>query len=151
MTNMNRILIVDDHAQFRYALREFLSQEADFEIVGEAGSTEEALQSLEALSPHLVLTDLTMPGSHGVEAVSELKRRYPDVKVLVLSLNDGEEFKHLCRKAGAAGYIEKDAIYGQLREGIRTVLSGKPYLGADAVASTVRVFPNRRLIKQVAH
>jgi DNA-binding NarL/FixJ family response regulator len=149
MTNMNRILIVDDHAQFRFALREFLSQEPDFEVVGEAGSTFEALRSVAALSPDLVLTDLAMPGTHGVEAVTQLKRRYPDMKVLVVSLHGEEEFKYLCRKAGAAGYIEKDAVYDELRERIRAVLSGKTHrseVPASSGAASAQRFPARRSI-----
>lgn len=132
MITMNRILIVDDHALFRDALREFLSQEPDFQIVGEAGNIREAIRSVGALSPHLVLTDLNMPDTHGVEAVTEIKRHYPDVKILVISLHRENEFKRRCRKAGAAGYVVKDAIHDELRDGIRTVLGGKIYLGADA-------------------
>lgn len=137
MVTMNRILIVDDHALFRDALREFLSQEPDLEIVGEAGNISDAIQYVGTLSPHLVLTDLTMPDTSGIEAVTEIKRHYPDVKILVMSIHREKEYKHRCRKAGAAGYIVKDAIHDQLRDGIRTVLSGKIYLGADASDETV--------------
>jgi DNA-binding NarL/FixJ family response regulator len=132
MSTMNRILIVDDHALFRDALREFLSQEPDFQIVGEAGNMREAIWSIGTLSPHLVLTDLTMPDTHGIDAVTEIRRHYPDVKILVISFHRENEFKHRCRKAGAAGYVVKDAIHAELRDGIRTVLRGKTYLGVDA-------------------
>src|SRR3970040_2168904 len=73
MITTNRILIVDDHRLFREVLREFLSQEPDFQIVGEAGTTSDAIRSVGALSPQLVLTDLNMPDTRGVEAVTELK------------------------------------------------------------------------------
>jgi len=131
MITMNRILVVDDHAPFRGALRELLSQKLDFQIVGEAGNIREAMQSVDALSPHLGLTDLNMPDTHGIEAVTEIKRHYPDVKILVVSLHREIEYKHRCRKAGAAGYVVKDAIHDELRGGIRTVMSGKTYPGAD--------------------
>ena len=137
MITMNRILIVDDHVLFRDLLREFLSQEPDFQIVGEAGNLREAIWSIGTLSPHLVLTDLTMPDSHGIEAVTEIKRHYPDVKILVISLHRENEFKYSCRNAGAAGYIVKDAIHDELRHGIRTVLDGKIYMGADGPDETV--------------
>lgn len=137
MITMNRILIVDDHVQFRGALREFLSQEPDFQIVGEAGNIREAIRSVEALSPDLVLTDLAMPDTHGIEAVTEIKRHCPDVKIVVISLHQEIEFKHRCRKAGAAGYIVKDSIHDELRDGIRNVMSGKTYLGADGPDETV--------------
>jgi DNA-binding NarL/FixJ family response regulator len=128
---MNRILIVDDNAPFRDALRTFLAQEPELRVVGEAGNMREAIGSIGTLSPHLVLTDLTMPDTHGIEVVSEIKRHYPDVKILVISLHHEIEFKHRCRKAGAAGYIVKDAIHDELRDGIRNVLSGKIYMGRD--------------------
>ena len=138
MITLNRILIVDDHALFRVALREFLSQEPDFQIVGEAGSMRDAIRAVAAFSPHLVLTDLSMPDAHGIEAVSEIRRHYPDVKILVVSLHRENEIKHRCRKAGAAGYVVKDAIYDELRDGIRLVLGGMTYLGKDATDETVR-------------
>ena len=131
MISLYRILIVDDHALFRGAVREFLSQEPDFQIVGEAGNMRDAIRAVGAMSPHLVLTDLSMPDTHGIEAVTEIKRHYPDMKILVISLHRDKEIKHLCRKAGAAGYIMKDAIYEELRDGIRIVLGGMTYLGKD--------------------
>jgi len=134
---MNRILIVDDHALFRGTLRQFLSQEPDFEIVGEASSMREAIRCVRSLGPHLVLTDLTMPDAHGVEAVTELKRHYPDIKILVMSLHCEYEYKYRCCKAGAAGYIVKDAVHEELCDGIRTVMLGRNYLGADAHYDTL--------------
>lgn len=132
MSAMNRILIVDDHAQFRGALRELLSQEPDFQVVGEAANIREAIRSVGALSPHLVLTDLSMPDTHGVEAVTEIKRCYPDVKIVVISFHRENEYKYRCRKAGAAGYVVKDAVHAELRDGIRTVLDGRTYPGPYA-------------------
>ena len=129
---MKRILIVDDNALFRGALREFLSQEPDFQIVGEAGNLREAIQSIETLSPHLVLTDLAMPDTRGIEAVTEIRHHYPDVKILVVSFCRENEYQRRCRKAGAAGYIVKDAIHDELCNAIRTVLGGNTYLGAVA-------------------
>jgi CheY-like chemotaxis protein len=131
-TSMYSILIVDDHALFRDALREFLSQKPEFQIVGEAGSVRDAVRCVRALSPHLVLTDLAMPDAHGVEAVTGLKRHFPDLKILVISLHRENEFKQWCRRAGASGYIVKDAIHDELCDAIRAVLSGKTYMGADA-------------------
>ena len=137
MITMNRILIVDDHALFRGALRECLSQEPDFQIAGEAGNLREAIRSIAVLSPHLVLTDLAMPDANGIEAVTEIKRHYPEVKILVISFHRENEYKHHCRKAGAAGYIVKDAIRDQLCDAIRAVLGGMTYLGADAADDIV--------------
>lgn len=135
MASMNRILIVDDHPMFRSTLRAFLSQEPDFHIVGLAGSLRDAIWQVGSLNPDLVLTDLNMPDARGVEAVSGIKRHYPDVKILVLTLHRESEFVQQCHDAGAAGYIIKDAIHEQLRDGMRAVLSGKTYIAADATNS----------------
>ena len=132
MSAMDRILIVDDHAPFRDALREFLSQEPDFQIVGEAGSMREAMLSAAALSPHMVLTDLSMPGAHGVDAVTEIRRAYPKVKILVVSFHREDEYKRMCRQAGADGYVVKDAIGKELCHGMRAILGARTGLGAHA-------------------
>jgi DNA-binding NarL/FixJ family response regulator len=124
MATPNRILIVDNHAPFRDALRELLSREPDFQVVGEAGDMEEALRSVRSLSPHLVLTDLQMSDACGIRAVAEMKRHYPQVKVVVLSLHEEDEYKEQCRQAGASGYVVKDAVHGELRSGIRAALRG---------------------------
>ncbi len=137
MGTMNRILIVDDHPLFRDALREYLSQEPDFQIVGEAGNLREAIRSVGRLSPDLVLTDLTMPDAHGVEAVTEIKRYYPDVTVIVISFHHEDEYQHRCRKAGAAGYIVKDAIHDELCDSIRAVLGHKTCLGANTPSTMI--------------
>jgi DNA-binding NarL/FixJ family response regulator len=137
MVTTSRIVIVDDHALFRNALREFLSQEPDFQIVGEASNMREAIRAIGIFSPHLVLTDLTMPDTHGIEAVTEIKRHFPDVKIVVISLHREHEFRLWCRKAGAADYIVKDAIHDELRDSIRAVLAGKTYLVGDALDDMV--------------
>ncbi len=137
MVTMNRILIVDSYPLFRSTLRTFLSQEPDFQIVGIAGNLRDAVWSVGSLDPDLVLTDLAMPDARGVEAVTGIKRHYPDVKVLVLSFHYEREFKQKCRDAGAAGYVVKDAIHEELCAGIRAVLGGRTYLGANAADGMV--------------
>jgi DNA-binding NarL/FixJ family response regulator len=137
MIAVSRILIVDDHPQFRSVLRQFLSQEPDLQIVGEAGSLSEAIQLSGILSPHLVLTDLQMPDTHGVEAVTGLRHHFPEAKILVVSSHREDEYRHHCHKAGASGYIVKDAVHAELRSGIRAVLSGRIYPGAGAAKKAV--------------
>jgi DNA-binding NarL/FixJ family response regulator len=137
MITKNRILMVDDNEPFRRALRDFLSQEPDFEIVGEAGNLAEAIRAIGDLSPHLVLTDLSMPDASGVEAVTEIRRLYPEVKLLVISSHREREYKGLCHEAGADGYIVKDTVYEALRDLIRAVLVGGTRSGEDAPDETV--------------
>ena len=113
-----------------------MSQEPDIQIVGEAGNLGEALKFIGILSPQLVLTDLTMPDACGTEAVAAIRHHYPELKILVVSSHREREYKNRCRKAGAAGYIVKDAIHDELRDGIRAVLGGRTYMGADAGGET---------------
>lgn len=140
MATINRILIVDSYPEFRSTLRTFLSREPDLHIVGVAGNMRDAIWSVGSLKPHLVLTDLAMPDARGVEAVTGIKRHYPDVKVLVLGFRCESEFKQMCCGAGAAGYVVKDAIQDELRDGIRAVLGGRTYLGANAADAMVPDF-----------
>jgi DNA-binding NarL/FixJ family response regulator len=81
--------------------------------------------------------DLTMPGMNGIEAVTEIKRRYPEVRVLVMTLHTSEDFIHASLRAGADGYILKDATHDELRVAIRSVLLGKTYLSMDVSGKVV--------------
>jgi DNA-binding NarL/FixJ family response regulator len=131
MDRKHKVLIVEDHTLLRAGLRTLLSQEPDLEIAGEADNGRDAIRLLTSLSPDLVLMDLTMPGTNGIEAIAEAKRRCPEVKILVLTLHRAEEYIHQSLKAGADGYILKDATHDELRVAIRSVLRGKTYLSPD--------------------
>ena len=122
---------MDDNVLFRHTLRDFLAQETDFDIVGEAGNLSEAIRCIGKLSPHLVLTDLTMPDASGVEAVVEIRRVYPKVKILVISSHRECEYKLPCHAAGASGYVAKESVYGALRGAIRAILNCGTHPGAD--------------------
>jgi DNA-binding NarL/FixJ family response regulator len=131
MNTKRRILIVDDHTVLRVGLRALLAQDPDIEIAGEAGNGRDAIRSIGTLHPNLVLMDLTMPGTNGIEAIAEIKRRYPEVRILVLTLHRADEYIHESLRAGADGYILKDATHEELRVAIRSVLNGKTYLSPD--------------------
>ena len=131
MITKNRILMVDDNEPFRRALRDSSAQEPDFEIVGEACRLDEALRCIGKLSPHLVLTDLSMPDARGVEAVTEIRRVYPEVKILVVSSHREREYKRPCREAGANGFVAKDSVHDALRGAIRAILNCGTHPGAD--------------------
>jgi two-component system, NarL family, response regulator NreC len=137
MDKTQRVLIVDDHTLLRAGLRGLLAQDPDIEIVGEAADGRDAVRAVGQLSPHLVLMDLTMPGMNGIEAVTEIKRRYPDVRILVMTLHKTEDFIHASLRAGADGYILKDATHEELRLAIRSVLQGKTYLSMDVSGKVV--------------
>lgn len=131
MDKKRRILIVEDHTLLRDGLRALLAQESDLEIAGEADNGRDAIRMIPNLAPDLVLMDLTMPGTSGIEAMTEIKRRSPNIKILVLTLHRAEEYIHQSLKAGANGYILKDATHDDLCVAIRSVLSGKTYLSPD--------------------
>jgi DNA-binding NarL/FixJ family response regulator len=131
MKDKRRILIVEDHTLLRAGLSALLSQDPDLEIAGELDNGREAVRSVATLSPDLVLMDLTMPGCNGFEAIVEIKKRHPNVRILVLTLHRSEEYIHESLRAGADGYILKDASHDELRVAIRSVLNGKTYLSPD--------------------
>jgi len=137
MDKKHRILIVDDHTLLRAGLRALLMQDPTFEVVGEAENGRDAIRAVGQLSPDLVLMDLTMPGMNGIEAVTEIKRRYPEVRVLVMTLHTAEDYIHASLKAGADGYILKDATQDEFRTAMRSVLLGKTYLSIDVSAKVV--------------
>ena len=131
MVGKRKIFIVEDHTLLRAGLRSLLSQDPDIEIVGEADNGREAIRAIGLLGPHLILMDLSMPGMNGIEAMLDIKRRYPDTRVLVLTVHKTDEYIHESLRAGADGYILKDATHDELRVAIRSVLNGKTYLSPD--------------------
>jgi DNA-binding NarL/FixJ family response regulator len=131
MRKPHRILIVEDHRILREGLRSLLSSNPDLEVVGEAADGLEAVRAVEKCNPELVLIDLAMPRMDGLDAIREIKGKNADVKVLVLTVNKAEEYVLAALKAGANGYLLKDATYAELKLGIEYVLSGKTYLSPE--------------------
>lgn len=137
MSEKRRILIVEDHTLLRAGLRALLLQDPNIEIVGEADNGRDAVQAVGLLAPHLVLMDLSMPGMNGIEAIMDIKRRYPGTRVLVLTIHKTDEYIHESLRAGADGYILKDATHDELRIAVRSVLNGKTYLSPDISSKVV--------------
>jgi DNA-binding NarL/FixJ family response regulator len=131
MNQKYRVLIVEDHAIIREGLRSLFSSESDFEIVGEAQDGRDAIHCVEKLKPDLVLTDLSMPRMDGMDMVETIKKRQPQVKVIVLTVHRTEEYIQAALRAGADGYILKDANYSELITAVRSVLRGKHYLSPE--------------------
>lgn len=137
MKEKKRILIVDDHTLLRAGLRALLSQDTDIEIVGEADNGRDAIRAISMQVPDLVLMDLNMPGMNGIEAIVDIKRRYPNTRVLVLTIHKTDEYIHESLRAGADGYILKDATHDELRIAVRSLLNGKTYLSPDISAKVI--------------
>jgi DNA-binding NarL/FixJ family response regulator len=134
-----RILIVDDHAVFRAGLRRLIDAEAGLETVGEAGNVRDAVFEARSHDPDLVVMDVVMPGGSGLEAVPKLLHEHPDLKVLVLSMQDDPRYVREAFSVGASGYVLKEAVDTEVIAAIRDVAAGgryvHPELGARLVAA----------------
>ncbi len=119
------VLIAEDHTLIREGLRSLLSAHQDLEVIGEAGDGREAIEKAEKLSPSLVLMDLSMPRLSGVEAIRVIKKKWPQIKVIALTVNDSDEYVQAAFQAGAEGYLLKDSNRGELIQSIRNVCAGK--------------------------
>jgi len=128
MSESYRIVIAEDHTILREGLKALLSSDPAFEVVGEAEDGRDAILRVENLKPDLVLMDLSLPRMNGMNAIREIKRCSPETKVLALTVHKTEEYILATLRAGAEGYVLKDATHAELVMGIRTVLRGKPYL-----------------------
>ena len=124
----HRILLTEDHKILREGLKALLSVEPDIEVIGEAEDGRMAIRYAEMYSPDLILMDLSMPKTGGLEAIREIKRTQPIIKILVLTVNDSEEYIQAALQAGADGYVLKDADRQELLGAIKHVLNGKRYL-----------------------
>lgn len=140
MQKKHRILIVEDHTLLRAGLCALLSSDPDIEIVGEADNGRDAVRAVAALMPNVVLTDISMPGMNGLEAIVDMKRRHPQIKVLVITIHKTEEYIHEALRAGADGYILKDASHDELRVAMRSIVNGKTYLSPDISAKVINGF-----------
>jgi two-component system response regulator NreC len=131
-----RVLIADDHGIVRAGLRSLLEAQADMEVVGEASTGREAVDAACTLQPDVVLMDIGMPGMSGLEATRELRKRAPSIRVLALTIQESEEYFFAMLKAGASGYILKEAEPQELLSALRAVYQGGAFL-SPAVAKVV--------------
>ncbi len=121
--NVIRILLVDDHQVVREGLRRMLELEADLKVVGEAADAKEMLTQVELFSPEVILMDIKMPGTDGIELTRQLKGKYPSCNIIMLTLYD--EYLTQAIEAGATGYLLKDIKREELIRAIRTVHQGR--------------------------
>lgn len=124
-----RVLIVDDHAILRAGVREMLSGEDDLQVVGEAGSAEEALELLNSgQEVDVVVLDITLPGQSGIELLQQLRRDRPELAILVLSMHPERSFAVRLMRAGANGYVPKMIVPEELVKAVRAVGTGHRYI-----------------------
>lgn len=113
-----RVLLVDDHVGYRQALRSYLSLYRDIEVIGEAGSGEEALQAVQMLTPSVVIMDIKLPGLNGIEATARIKHTHPHIEVVGLSMTVDEDYRSAMLAAGATAVLSKEAVVKQLYDAI---------------------------------
>ena len=123
---MIRTLIVDDNAGFRQCARELLASAKDIEVIGEAASSHEAILRARELRPDLVLMDVSMPGGNGIDATRQLKNEMPELKVIMLSVFDIEQYREAALASGSSGYVVKKSMTEELLPMIRQAMSEQP-------------------------
>lgn len=135
-----RVLLAEDHTIVRKGLRALLDDETDIEVVGEAEDGRETVRQVERVHPDVVLMDITMPLLNGVEATRQIKAQHPEVQVLGLTRHENEEYIYQLLRAGASGYVVKQAAPAELVEAIRAVSQSETYLSPSINASVVEEY-----------
>ena len=138
MSDKIRVLIADDHVVVRQGVRRFLEDGADIAVVGEAGDGPQALRLVEELQPDVALLDIQMPGLNGVEVSRQIKSRFPQVQVLVLTAYEDDAYVFAALQAGADGYLLKTAGVDELLSAVRRVHSGQSALSPGVTDKVVR-------------
>jgi len=131
-----KVLIVDDHELMRQGLEQLIGHEPNLEVCGQCEDAPGALRAIEKLKPDVAVVDITLKGSHGLELVKDIRIRWPELPVLVLSMHDESLYAERMLRAGARGYVTKAEASAKVIEGIWRVLEGKVYV-SDSVASKV--------------
>ncbi len=126
-----KIILADDHALFIRGINRLLSEKKDIEVIGEAKDGAELLELLETLQPDMILIDISMPNVNGIEAVRKIKKLYPEIKILILSMHKSKEYLNSTISAGADGYILKEDSDNELFSAIETVREGGSYLNLN--------------------
>jgi DNA-binding NarL/FixJ family response regulator len=140
---VTRILIADDHSIVRSGLKKLLDAKPDMEVVAEAEDGAEAVEKALKEDVHLVILDVSMPRKTGIQAAAELHKRKPELRVLMLSMHDSEQFLFEALKAGASGYVLKSGADTDIVDAVRAAMRGDSYLYPSAVTAIVRDYVER--------
>ena len=137
------VLLVDDHVVVRQGLKALLADEPDIEVIGEASNGREALDRLAELAPDVILMDISMPGLNGIEATRQIQQRYPDVRVVVLSMHANEEYVFQVLQAGASGYVLKQSDSLEVLTAIRAAVAGGSFLSPPISRTVIEDYVRR--------
>jgi DNA-binding NarL/FixJ family response regulator len=140
-----RIVVADDHRILREGVAALLARETDFELVGQAEDGRAAVRRVRELQPDVLVSDVSMPGLNGIEAVRRVCADHPSVKPVCLSMHNDSRMVMGMLDAGAVGYVLKDACFDELVQAIRKVMAGQIYLSADLVGLVVHQARQRQL------
>jgi DNA-binding NarL/FixJ family response regulator len=140
---VTRILIADDHAIVRSGLRKVLDAKPDMEVVAEAEDGAEAVEKALHEDVHLVILDVSMPRKTGIQAAAELHKRKPELRVLMLSMHDSEQFLFEALRAGASGYVLKSGADTDIVDAVRAAMRGDSFLYPSAITTLVRDYVER--------
>jgi DNA-binding NarL/FixJ family response regulator len=146
-----RILIADDHPIVLNGLRTVLNAQADMEVVAEATDGHEAVEKALGEDVHLAILDISMPRMTGLQAAREITHRRPEVRVLMLSMHDTEQFLFEAIRAGASGYVLKSSVDRDLVEACRATMRGQPFLYPGGVQALMREYLERARTGDTTH
>ncbi len=138
-----RVLLADDHTLVRAGLRKLLESMPDYQVVGEAGDGAALLELADTLQPNLELMDIAMPGLNGLEATARLLKTQPDIRVLILSMHQNEEYVRRALRHGAVAYLLKDAAPLELELALAAVMRGETYLSPAVSKGVVNDYVQR--------
>lgn len=146
--SLYRILLADDHALIRHGIRNLISNNPALKVIGEVGDGEELLEYLQLQVPDLLILDISMPKLTGIEAVSRVKKLYPQIKILMLTMHKNKQYFYHAMSAGADGYLMKDDSDEELLLAIKRIQNGKsylsPYLSQDFADDVISAYRNNR-------
>jgi DNA-binding NarL/FixJ family response regulator len=134
---MTRVVLADDHALVRAGFRSLLEGMQGIEVVGEAANGRDAIRLVEELRPDIAIVDVMMPELNGLDATARIVARCPEVKVLILSMNDGREYVLQALRSGARGYLLKTVTPLELQEAIKRLMAGEVYLSSAVTKHVV--------------
>lgn len=143
-----RILLADDHALIRHGIRTLISNNPTLKVIGEVGDGEELLEFLQTNVPDLLILDISMPKLTGIEAVSKVKKLYPAIKILMLTMHKNKQYFYHAMSAGADGYLMKEDSDEELLLAIKRIQDGKsylsPFLSQDFADDVISAYRNNR-------
>jgi DNA-binding NarL/FixJ family response regulator len=135
-----KVYLVDDHPIVRMGIEQIVNAETDMEVCGASGNAEDALRDVSRLLPHLMIADISLSGTSGIELVRALKTRFPEVKAIILTMHDEAIYAERAIRAGARGYIMKRELSEKIVEAIRQVMAGRIFLSENMSAKFIERF-----------